>query len=67
MAFFTRKLLGSTPDFYIYIDNNVLLNWIMANIFCSHIDESDGRSVTAAGLVSTVGYHRARTLMVLNS
>jgi hypothetical protein len=41
MAFFTRKLLGSTPDFYIYIDNNVLLNWIMANIFCSHIDESD--------------------------
>jgi len=40
MAFFTRKLLGSTSDFYIYIDNNVFLKWIMANIFCSYIDES---------------------------
>jgi hypothetical protein len=67
MAFFTRKLLGSTHDFYIYINNSVFLNWIMANLLRAPIDEREVRSVTAVGFGSTVGYHRPRSLMVLNS
>jgi hypothetical protein len=50
MVFFARKLLGRSPSFCIYIDNNVSLGRIMSEKSLPHVEENNGRKVTAAAL-----------------